>query len=230
MSSAVHEKRNDRYVIHPDVMTLEERTMACKLDVMFLDELFSKKSGANDISTILNGVTPMVWRPVMADPKNKGTQHKPFLWISTANHEITDHVYNVTALLRRVHVRFIVEGGKFYDQRCFEIQEPSGTFLGGFKICNRTFGRWKRTKVTRSVTKVRDPATGNERDQETESKSSETYEEVVDSSVQNSFLCEHCVPMKYEHVILTIMRNTAHKLSLSVEARRIFRERIQEAF
>jgi len=229
LNVAIHEKKDGDFLFHPEVTDTEERRQKCKLDVMFLDELYSKKSGAADISTILNGITPMSWRPMMADPKNKGTTHKPFLWISTANHEVTDHKYNVTAFLKRVHMRFVVEGGKFYEQRCYRIQEPSGSFLGGFSTCSGKFGKWRIQKTSESTTMVQDPLTGKEREQVSTTRSSDYFEEVRDSSELSTFLCDHCVVYKYEELIAAIMNETAGKLRLSVEAREQFRLRVTEA-
>lgn len=229
LNVAIHEKVEGEFVFHPDATDTEERRSKCKLDVMFLDELYSKKTGAADISTILNGITPMSWRPMMADPKNKGTAHKPFLWLSTANHEVTDHQYSVPALLKRVHMRFVVEGGKFYEQRCYTIKEPRGSYLGGFSTCKGEFGKWKVQKTSESTTMVQDPVTGKEREQVSTTRSSDYFEEVRDSSELATFLCSHCVVFKYEELIASIMNETAGKLRLSVEARERFRVRVTEA-
>lgn len=229
LNTAIHERKDGKFFFHPEAIDTEERRKACKLDVMFLDELYSKKTGAADISTILNGVTPMAWRPMMADPKNKGTAHKPFLWLSTANHEVTDHSYSVTALLKRVHMRFVVEGGKSYEQRCYRVLEPKDNFLGGFSTCKGKFGKWRIQKTSESTTLVLDPQTGKEREQKTVTKSSEYFEEVRDSGELPTFLCSHCVVYKYEELIAAIMDETAQKLRLSVEARDEFRQRISEA-
>lgn len=226
---ALHEKRGERFILHPEIEDAEKRREACKLDVVFLDELYSKKKEAADVSTILNGITPMPWRPIMADPKNKGTPHKPFIWLTTANHEVTDHKYSVTALLKRVHLRYVVEGGKFYEQKCHQILEPEDNFLGGFSTCQGQFGRWRRRETSRSVTFVRDPVTGAVREQVTESSSSKYSEEVVDSSTLSTFLCSHSRAITYEGLIAEIMEKATEKLKMSVTARENFRSKIEDA-
>jgi hypothetical protein len=222
-------KVHGEYVLHPTIHGDNERREACKLDVIFLDELYSKKREAADIATILNGITPMAWRPHMADPKNKGASHKPFIWITTANHEVTDHEYSVTALLKRVHLRFVVEGGKFYHQDCYQVLEPEGDFLGGFETCKGRFGHFRRRETSVSVSRSIDPVTGENRESVTNTQSSRTTRDVVDSSILTTFLCAHSRMILYEDLVAQIVIATTSKLQMSVLARDNFRAKIDAA-
>merc|ERR1711915_615931 len=103
VKNMVVKRLDDAYVYHSEI---DDRGNV-DLDVLFLDEVNAKKTVDPGMQTIMDGGTPMRWKPLMANPVYKGKSYKPALWISTANHEITKHEYCIPAVLRRTHYRYV---------------------------------------------------------------------------------------------------------------------------
>jgi len=214
LQQAVYEKTEEgRYVYHPE--KLDKRMPELKVDVLMMDELYSRRIDPPDVVTILNGITPMPWKPLMADPKNKGFEHKPMVWLTTANHEITDHGYNVMALLRRVHRRIVVDGGRLYDQKCFRFAEPIGSYRGGFETCQGRFGVWKRGVETRGSTvgsSYDSRANVSVSAAQTVTVSSQVWNDVYDTSDAYEFTCKHCERLSYADLVTIIVDGTIQKI------------------
>lgn len=213
-----------KFKYHPSITDPAERMRACQIDVVLLDEFNSKTKDSTDLSTLLNGVTCMPWRPLVADPRGKGETYKPVLWLTTANHEITEHDYNVTALLKRVHMRVIVENGKVYTQDCFEIIPPEGRFLGGFKTCQGVFGKTRKERTSTTITVHGEGPSRTE--SRTITNTGTFFEEVVDTRSLSSFVCRHCKEMTFPALITSMLYETASKLERGVQARDNFLDKM----
>jgi hypothetical protein len=193
-------KEADCYVYHPSVASRDD----VDLDVLFLDEVNAKKRDDPGMQIILDGVTPLKWKPLMANPASKGKSFKPALWISTANHEITDHAYCIPAVLRRTHRRYVVEGGRLYDQQCYKIADTAANFQGGFDICAGRFGRWEETTTTVSNTRTVD-SEGHANVVTNTSSSNTRVTRIEDTMKLSSFKCQHCKEFSFaEFVELTL--------------------------
>jgi hypothetical protein len=207
----------------PHIHDPAERMKACHVDVVLLDEFNSKTKNSDDLSTLLNGVTCMPWRPLVADPRGKGETYKPVLWMTTANHEITEHDYNVTALLKRVHIRVIVESGKVYIQRCHEILPPKGNYLGGFRTCQGVYGKFRKERKS-TTTSTKDGVSTV-----TVTQTGQFYEEVRDTRFLNTFVCEHCEEFTFPQMISHILTKTSGKLEKGVSARDNFLDKVSSS-
>jgi len=216
-----------KYKHYPEVLDPAERIKMCQIDAVLLDEFNSKTKHSDDLSTLLNGVTCMPWRPLVADPRGKGETYKPVLWLTTANHELTEHDYNVTALLKRVHLRIILENGRVYVQGCHRILEPSKNFLGGFETCQGTFGKFRKERKSRTV--VTETKGSEVSVKKTETSTGVFYDEILDSRILSSFVCDHCVEYTYPEMISKILAETTNKLDRGVRARDAFLERVSDS-
>jgi hypothetical protein len=199
--------RNKEFLYHPGVSDRE----LVDLDVLFLDEVNAKKVDDPGMQIIMDGVTPMVWKPMMANPAYKGRPFKPVLWISTANHEITRHEYCVPAVLRRTHHRYVIEGGRLYDQSCYKIVDAGPSFQGGFETCAGLFGRWDEQSVSTSRSQTTDAdgkvtVTVN-------TSSSNTYNvRIKDTMYLKTFKCPHCVELSFEKFLAKTLTEVIERL------------------
>jgi len=208
VKSMIAKKSDDAYVYHQDI---DDRGNV-DLDVLFLDEVNAKKTDDPGMQTIMDGVTPMTWKPLMANPIYKGRTYKPALWISTANHEITKHEYCIPAVLRRTHHRYVVSGGRLYNQKCYKLVDANGTFKGGFKTCQGLFGRWeeKSSTISRSETVDAD-------NKQTLSLNTSTANTLVvrieDTYNLKEFKCTHCEEVSFEDFIELTLTQVIERVS-----------------
>jgi hypothetical protein len=205
-------KRNDYgYLYHPHV---EDRDLT-DLDAIFLDEVNARKVDDPGMQIIMEGVTPMMWKPLMANPSYKGRTYKPVLWFSTANHEITRHEYCIPAVLRRTHHRFIVDGGRLYRQNCYKIRDAEGLFQGGFETCHGLFGRWTDSIMSTSRTESVD-VEGRLAQSHNTSTSNSTVCRIEDTFSLKEFKCSHCVEVSFSQFLELILGYVIERLNSSV--------------
>jgi len=200
-------KLDDAYVYHPDIDNRDN----VDLDVLFLDEVGAKKTDDPGIEIIIHGVTPMRWRPLMANPSYKGRTYKPALWISTANHEITKHEHYVPAILRRTDYRYIVSCGRLYTQKCYKLLDADGAFQGGFSTCQGVFGRWDDRGSTTSRSETID-ADGNRTITCTTSTSNAKVIRIEDTSNLKEFRCAHCKEVSFDEFLELMLEDVIGKI------------------
>jgi len=212
VKNMVVKRLDDAYVYHSDI---DDRGNV-DLDVLFLDEVNAKKTDDPGMQTIMDGVTPMRWKPLMANPVYKGKSYKPALWISTANHEITKHEYCIPAVLRRTHYRYVVSGGRLYNQECYKLVDANGAFKGGFQTCQGVFGRWeeKSSSTSRSETIDAD-------NKQTLSYNTSTANTLVvrieDTFNLEEFKCAHCREISFEGLIEFILCEVIERVSSALK-------------
>jgi len=206
-----------------------ERAKLCKTEVLFIDEFQSQKTNPPDVPILLNGVTPLPWRPLMANPPNKGVSVKPLLWFLSANHEYSEHNYSVCAIRDRVHLRVVVIDGKAYEQRCYRKLSPDGNFLGGCRTCQGKFGVWEEYVISQSKATQSGVSAGFS----TPSAMSETVSRSVsrgvvvtnqkvkivkDFSQVDKARCGHLRMMGFTDLICYVLNATADKVQRSIDA------------
>jgi len=206
-----------------------ERTKLCKTEVLFIDEFQSQKTNPPDVPILLNGVTPLPWRPLMANPPNKGVSVKPLLWFLSANHEYSEHNYSVCAIRDRVHLRLLVIDGKAYEQQCYRKLSPEGNFLGGNRTCQGTFGVWEEYVSSQSTATQSGISSGFS----TPSSMSETVSRsisrgavvtnrkvkiVKDFSQVEKARCKHLRMVGFTDLICYVLNATADKVQRSIDA------------
>lgn len=205
-------KEGEVYKYHPGIAVRE----LVDLDVLFIDEVNAKKIDDPGMLTILDGVTPMSWGPLMANPSYKGRLFKPFLWISTANHEITRHDYCISAVLRRTHHRYVVDGGRLYKQNCYRIKEASGAYQGGFTICYGKFGRWDETSTSTSRSHTID-AENKKTTSENFSSSNTKIVRIEDTYSLEKLLCPHCEEVSFSQFLEETLSQVIARLSSALD-------------
>jgi len=203
----VVKKDEDMFVYHSDT---DDRD-AVDLDVLFLDEVNAKKTDDPGMQIIMDGVTPMRWKPMMANPTYKGRTYKPALWISTANHEITRHEYCIPAVLRRTHFRFIVHDGRLFDQQCYKIVDATGAYQGGFDTCHGRFGRWDEKTTTTSKTETVD-SEGNKTYATSSSLSAARSVRIEDTMTLPTFKCAHCKEISFSDFVEFILGKVLERI------------------
>jgi hypothetical protein len=203
---------DDAYVYHQDIEDREN----VDLDVLFLDEVNAKKTDDPGMQTIMDGVTPMRWKPLMANPSYKGRTYKPALWLSTANHEITKHEYCIPAVLRRTHHRYVVSGGRLYNQECYKLIDASGAFMGGFSTCHGDFGRWEEHSSSTSKSETID-AENNRTVCLNTSRSNTKVVRIVDTFNLEKFKCEHCKEISFESFLEITLTQVIERISSALK-------------
>lgn len=200
------------YAYHQDTYDREN----VDLDVLFLDEVNARKTDDPGMRTIMDGVTPMRWKPLMANPTYKGRTYKPALWISTANHEITKHEYCIPAVLRRTHHRYVVSGGRLYNQECYKIADASGAFMGGFSTCHGLFGRWEDSSTSTSKSETVD-ADNNRTVCFNTSNSNTKVVKIVDTFNLEDIKCKHCKEISFESFLEATLSQVIERISSALK-------------
>jgi len=186
-------KIDDAHVYHSDISDREH----VDVDVLFLDEVNAKKTDDPGMQIIMDGVTALQWKPLMANPAYKGRMYKPALWLSTANHEITQHEYCIPAVLRRTHYRYVVNSGRLYAQDCYRVKDATGNYKGGFETCQGRFGRWEEKITTISTTESAGPDNSSIV-AVNKSFSNTTVARVEDTFSLESLVCGHCREVSFQ--------------------------------
>jgi hypothetical protein len=205
-------KEGDLFKYHSGVKARE----LVDLDVLFIDEVNAKKINDPGMLTIMDGVTPMLWGPLMANPSYKGRLFKPFLWISTANHEITQHDYCIPAVLRRTHHRYVVDCGKLYKQKCYKVLDAASTFQGGFSICYGKFGRWDENSRSTSRSQTTD-AENKRTISENVSTSNTKIIRIEDTFSLEKLLCPHCEEVSFSQFLEETLSQVIARLSSALD-------------
>merc|ERR1712001_90363 len=203
---------DDAYVYHQDIDNREN----VDLDVLFLDEVNAKKTDDPGMRTIMDGVTPMRWKPLVANPSYKGRTYKPALWISTANHEITKHEYCIPAVLRRTHHRYVVSGGRLFSQECYKLLDASGSFKGGFSTCQGVFGRWEELSKATSKTETIDENNNKTIAMNTSTANTKIVR-IEDTFNLEKFKCAHCKEISFEVFLETTLTQVIERISSALK-------------
>jgi hypothetical protein len=206
----VTQQKADEYVYHKDIADRDN----VDLDVVFLDEVNAKKHDDPGMQIIMESVTPMKWKPKMSMPVSKGKQYKPCLWLSTANHEITEHEYCIPAVLRRTHKRYVVNGGRLFSQSCYKIVDATGTFDGGFSTCHGLFGRWD--EATMSASKSETVSADNKSVTCNVTTSNNRVVRIVDTFNLVSLMCRHCVELSFEEFMESTLTQVVERITVAL--------------
>jgi len=205
------QQRAGVYVYHKNIADREK----VDLDAVFLDEVNAKKHDDPGMQIIMEAVTPMKWKPKFSMPPSKGKIYKPSFWLSTANHEITEHEYCIPAVLRRTHKRYVVSGGRLFDQTCYKILDATGTFDGGFETCHGVFGRW--TESTMSASRAETVSAETKSVTCTVTTSNNRVVRIADTFNLVSLVCKHCVEVSFEQFMESTLTQVVERISVALE-------------